>query len=84
MNADRLSAAYHEYQPPADFLSIPVWLSSGNADQVARPGAEEGVLYSLKRSGFQQVRLEHFSGGHTLDSAEIQRALHWFREVGRF
>jgi hypothetical protein len=84
MNTDRLSAAYQEYQPPTDFLSIPVWLSSGNADQIARPGAEEGVYYSLKRTGFQQVRLEHFSGGHTLDSAEIQRALHWFREVGRF
>ncbi len=84
MNADRLSAAYHEYQPPADFLSAPVWLSSGTADQIARPGAEEGVYSSLKRSGFQQVRLEHFAGGHELDSAEIQRALHWFREIGRF
>src|SRR5437773_12359592 len=59
MNADRLSAAYHDYQPPADFLSIPVWLSSGTADQIARPGAEEGVFYSLKRTGFQQVRLQH-------------------------
>ena len=84
MNTDRLSAAYHDYQPPADFLSIPVWLSSGTADQIARPGAMEGVYSSLKRSGFQQVRLEHFPGGHTLDSAEIQRALHWFREVGKF
>jgi len=84
MNADRLSAAYHDYQPPADFLSVPVWLSSGTADQIARPGAEEGVFYSLKRTGFQQVRLEHFSGGHELKGEEIQRALHWFREVGKF
>lgn len=84
MNADRLSAAYHEYQPSSDFLNIPVWLSSGNADQIARPGAVEGVYSSLKRSGFRQVRLEHFAGGHALDSAEIQRALHWFREVGKF
>lgn len=84
MNADRLSAAYHDYQPPAAFLSIPVWLSSGTADQIARPGAEEGVFYSLKRTGFQQVRLEHFSGGHELKGEEIQRALHWFREVGKF
>jgi hypothetical protein len=84
MNADRLSAAYHDNQPPADFLSIPVWLSSGTADQIARPGAEEGVFYSLKRTGFQQVRLEHFAGGHELKGEEIQRALHWFREVGKF
>jgi hypothetical protein len=84
MNTDRLSAAYHDYQPPADFLSIPVWLSSGTADQIARPGAVEGVYSSLKRTGFQQVRLEHFAGGHELQRAEIQRALHWFREVGKF
>jgi hypothetical protein len=84
MNTDRLSAAYHDYQPPADFLNIPVWLSSGTADQIARPGAMEGVYSSLKRSGFEQVRLEHFPGGHSLDSAEIQRALHWFREAGKF
>ncbi len=84
MNTDRLSAAYHDYQPPADFLSIPVWLSSGTADQIARPGQVEGVHSSLKRAGFQQVRLEHFPGGHTVDSAEVQRALRWFREIGRF
>jgi hypothetical protein len=84
MNVDRLSAAYHEYQPPADFLSIPVWLSSGTADQIARPGAVEGVYSSLKRSGFERVRLEHFPGGHAVDSAEVQRALHWFRELGKF
>ena len=84
MNTDRLSAAYHDYQPSADFLSVPVWLSSGTADQIARPGAVEGVYSSLKRSGFQHVRLEHFPGGHTVDSAEVQRALHWFREIGKF
>ena len=84
MNTDRLSAAYHDYQPSADFLSVPVWLSSGTADQTARPGAMEGVYSSLKRSGFQQVRLEHFPGSHTVDSAEVQRALHWFREIGKF
>jgi len=84
MNTDRLSAAYHEGQPPADFLSIPVWLSSGTADQTARPGAVEGVYSSLKRSGFERVRLEHFPGGHTVDSGEVQRALRWFRETGKF
>jgi len=38
--------------------------------------AEELVYYSLKRTGFKNVRLEQFSGGHALDTAEIQRALH--------
>jgi hypothetical protein len=84
MNSDRLSAAYKDYQPPSDFLRIPVWLSSGTVDQIARPGAQEGVYYSIKRTGFQQVRLEKFSGGHEVDGSEVRRALHWFRELGKF
>lgn len=83
-NSDRVTAAYKDYHPPSDFLTVPIWLSSGMSDPIARPGQVETVYYSLKRTGFQQVRLEHFSGGHELDSAEVQRALHWFREVEKF
>jgi len=84
INSDRVTAAYKDYQPPADFLNTPIWISSGTTDQIAPPGTQEGVYYSLKRTGFNQVRLEKFFGGHALKSAEIQRALHWFREVGKF
>jgi len=84
INADRVSVAYKEYHPPPGFLNTPIWLSSGTADQIARPGAEEGVYSSLQRTGFKHVRLEKFPGGHEIDSAEVQRALHWFREVGKF
>ena len=84
INSDRVTAAYKDYQPPADFLNTPIWISSGTTDQIAPPGTQEGVYYSLKRTGFKQVRLEKFFGGHALKSAEIQRALHWFREVGKF
>jgi hypothetical protein len=84
INSDRVTAAYKDYQPPAEFLNTPIWISSGTSDQVALPGAQEEVFYSLKRTGFKQVRLEKFFGGHALKSEEIQRALHWFREVGKF
>lgn len=84
INSDRVTAAYKDYSPPAGFLNIPIWISSGMSDQVASPGAEEGVYYSLKRTGFQNVRLERFFGGHGLKSSEVQRALHWFREQGKF
>jgi len=84
INSDRMTAAYKDYQPPTDFLNTPIWISSGTTDQIAPPGTQEGVYYSLKRAGFKQVRLEKFFGGHALKSAEIQRALHWFREVGKF
>ena len=83
INSDRVTAAYKDYQPPADFLNTPIWISSGTTDQIAPPGTQEGVYYSLKRTGFNQVRLEKFFGGHALKSAEIQRALHWFRELGK-
>ena len=84
INSDRLSAAYKDLQPATGFLSTPIWISSGASDQVAPPATEELVYYSLKRAGFKQVRLEQFFGGHTLKSSEVQRALHWFREVGKF
>ncbi|HVI81502.1 MAG TPA: hypothetical protein VM717_02060 [Chthoniobacterales bacterium] len=84
ISSDRVTAGYKDYQPPTDFLNVPIWISSGTADQVATVGAQENVYYSLKRTGFKEVRLERFFGGHGLRSAEIQRALHWFREVGRF
>ena len=84
INSDRVTAGYKDYQPPADFLNTPIWISSGTADQIAPPGAQEDVYYSLKRTGFKQVRLEKFFGGHALKRAEIPRALHWFRQVGKF
>jgi hypothetical protein len=84
INADRVSAAYKDYHPPPNFLNTPIWISSGTGDQIARPGQEEGVYYSLEKTGFKQVRLEKFSGGHEVDGAQVQRALHWFRELGKF
>lgn len=84
INSDRVSAAVKDYHPPADFLKVPIWISSGSTDPIATPGLEEGVYYSLKRTGFTNVRLEKFFGGHTLKRTDVQRALHWFREVGRF
>jgi predicted esterase len=84
INSDRVSAAVKDYHPPADFFTTPIWISSGTTDQIALPGAQEEVFFSLKRTGFQHVRLEKFFGGHALKSGEVQRALHWFRELGKF
>jgi hypothetical protein len=84
INSDRVTAACKDYHPPADFFNVPIWISSGTADQIAPPGAQEGVYYSLKPTDFQHVRLEKFFGGHALKSTEVQRSLHWFRELGKF
>ena len=84
MNMDLISSAYKDYQPPPDFLNVPIWISSGTSDPIATPGLTEAAYFSLKRTGFKNVRLEKFFGGHALKRADLQRALHWFREVGKF
>ena len=84
INEDTASEAYKIVQPPREFLNVPVWISSGMTDQIAPIGKQEAIYYSLKRTGFQFVRLERFFGGHGLRGTEVQRALRWFREVGKF
>jgi predicted esterase len=84
INEDRVSPAYHDYTPPRDFLNMPIWLSSGLSDPIAPPSAHDHVKLSLERNGFTRVRVENFDGRHELKPAEVQRALRWFRQLGRF
>jgi hypothetical protein len=84
INEDRLSEAYRNYSPGGDFLGIPIWLSSGQNDNVAKPLDHDRVKASLQRTGFKHVRLERFSGGHQVKKEEVERALRWFREVAKF
>jgi predicted esterase len=84
INEDRLSEAYRDYRPGGDFLGIPIWLSSGQSDNVAKPQDHDRVKASLQRTGFKHVRLERFSGGHQVNKDEVERALRWFREVAKF
>jgi len=84
INEDRLGEAYKTYHPGAGLLEVPVWLSSGSSDPIAPPQAHNLVKASLERTGFKRVRLEQFGGGHQLKLSEVQRALQWFRQLGRF
>jgi pimeloyl-ACP methyl ester carboxylesterase len=84
INEDRLSEAYKVYHPSSDFLAVPIWLSSGMDDHKAPPGMHERVKFSLQNTGFQHIRVEGFLGGHEVKPAEVQRALRWFREIGKF
>ena len=84
INDDRLSAAYKDYHPSANFLNVPIWLSSGMNDPRAPYGAHERVRASLVNTGFRRVRLEPFPGGHEVDAAQVQLALRWFRQAGKF
>lgn len=84
INDDRLSAALQAYPASPQFLRVPVWISSGNNDPIAKPGDQEAVRDSLIHTGFRNVKLSHFLGGHELDRADLQRALKWFRQMGNF
>ena len=55
INEDRLSEAYRNYSPGRDFLEIPIWLSSGQSDNVAKPQDHDRVKASLERTGFKHV-----------------------------
>lgn len=84
INEDRLGEAYRTYQPGSGLLEVPVWLSSGSGDTIATPQSHNLVRASLLRTGFKRVRLEQFAGSHQLKMSEVQRALKWFRELGKF
>jgi hypothetical protein len=84
MNEDKLSEAYKTYQPRADFLNIPVWLSDGMSDPIATPSLVGQAAANMRRTGFKRVRLEHFMGGHQLKRSEVRLALRWFRQLGGF
>lgn len=84
MNDDRVSVAYNQFHPPSTFLEVPIWLSSGLNDTIAPPFSQQRVQTSLQHTGFKHVRLEPFDGKHQLKAAELERALRWFRELGKF
>lgn len=84
MNEDRLTEAYEKLKPPRSFLDVPVWLSCGSYDRIAPLARQEEVEASMRHGGFQHVRLESFAGRHEVSVPELQRALRWFRQLGRF
>ena len=84
INDDRLTVAYRDYQPGPAFLNTPVWISGGMDDPIATPSLEGQVAANMRRTGFKQVRLEHFMGTHQLKRSELKLALRWFRELGGF
>jgi hypothetical protein len=84
INEDRLGESYRTYQPGRGLLEVPVWISSGSGDTIATPQEHNLVKASLERIGFKRVHLERYAGGHQLKKWEVQRALRWFRQLGRF
>ena len=76
-NQDMASAELRKGSPP-QFLTVPIFLSSGTADTIATPAQTEEVKESMRRTGFRKVRLETHDGAHVVCQPHIGEALRWF------
>ena len=82
INQETLVAAAEKFNVlDAKFKDVPVFLQSGQRDEVATPDEHRTVLADLKRGGFRRVRMEYFPGAHEVNPSLLQAALEWFRAM---
>jgi hypothetical protein len=82
-NEDHLSDGYARLQPGPAFLNTPIYVSAGRDDRIATIEQQYNVVGSIKRTGFQRIRIGTFHGGHEVNDAQTSIALHWFRELAK-
>jgi predicted esterase len=82
-NEDHLSDGYARAQPGADFLNTPIYVSAGRDDRIATVEQQYNVVGSIKRTGFQRIRVDLFYGGHEVNDAQVSIALKWFRQLSK-
>ena len=80
-NADQLSLGYGRVEPGKDFLLTPVYISAGRDDRIATLEQQYNVAGSIKRTGFQRIKIGTFHGGHEVNDAQTSIALRWFRQL---
>src|SRR5438128_3165751 len=82
-NEDHLSDGYARIQPGANFLNTAIYISAGRDDRIATVEQQYTVAGSIKRTGFQRMRIGTFHGGHEVNDAQTSIALRWFRELAK-
>jgi hypothetical protein len=80
-NEDRLSEGYARIAPGKEFLLTPVYISAGRDDRIATLEQQYNVAGSIKRTGFQRIKIGTFHGGHEANDAQTSIALRWFRQL---
>jgi predicted esterase len=80
-NEDHLSDGYTKIGPGAGFLNTPIYISAGRDDRIATVEQQYNVAGSIKRTGFQRIRIGTFHGGHEVNDAQTSIALRWFRQL---
>ena len=80
-NEDRLTEGYARVGPGKEFLMTPVYISAGRDDRIATLEQQYNVVGSIKRTGFQRIRIGPFHGGHEVNDGQTSIALRWFRQL---
>lgn len=80
-NEDHLSDGYARIQPGTNFLSTPIYISAGHDDRIATVEQQYNVAGSIKRTGFNRMRIGSFRGGHEVNDGQTSVALGWFRDL---
>jgi predicted esterase len=76
-----VSAAKHFAVLNETYRRVPIFLQSGEKDQIATPADHRRVYEELKRARFRHIRVEYFPGAHVVDPASLRTALDWFRAL---
>jgi hypothetical protein len=82
-NEDHLSDGYARIQPGGNFLNTPIYISAGHDDRIATVEQQYTVAGSIKRTGFNRMRIGTFHGGHEVNDGQTSVALGWFRQFER-
>jgi len=82
-NEDHLSDGYARIQPGGNFLNTPIYISAGHDDRIATVEQQYTVAGSIKRTGFNRMRIGSFHGGHEVNDGQTSVALGWFRGLAK-
>ena len=85
INQETLVAAAETFNVlDVKFKNVPVFLQSGQKDEVATPEDHRAISASLKRAGFRRVQVAYFPGAHDVEPAPLREALDWFHAMATF
>ncbi len=83
INEDTIVSAAQHFKVLTDaYKRIPIFLQSGEKDEIATPADHRRVADELRNAGFRNVRVESFPGPHAVEPELLRTALDWFRELG--
>ena len=81
INTDAILAAAEQFKVMnATFKRTPIFLQTGDKDEVSTPADHWNIFDSLMLAGFKNLRAEKTPGAHEVDSGPLGKALDWFRE----